>query len=405
MTMFRLSALFFATFCRVALAFDILPEYQGLSETDASKFERPSDLDAEYQSLLNAYAVPPGWDVAWSESSRAMDFSTGSLSNKHFLFYSRLKLEAQWLESLRLRDREVDQSGHIIELIQRLSPWVGVSLYGEPSHYKRQNRLGVALELSGVNSLSRIYYTANGISRAEHNDQQDYFTSRASPDSMGYTGELRREGLRMRLGFRYDQRVTWVRPQENRLFEFSKKLAFAEVLREPSVGEAYGLRLQWDATFKSQMPESSLSLVGAESWNVQRLAGKIFYHLGSAEELRAYQVELMYVRRQWRNQAGERVEHLNTLPSVAMLWRGQRRGGEFDHLKVGYEMTLFNTFGDLQLTPARQKHDSVENRLATGYEFSFRSKAKLLLALNFDLDEFSPVPTFEGGNGQFRAEF
>lgn len=402
----------FAGFIQAAHAFDILPEYQGLGETDLGRFERPSDLDAEYQSLINAYALPPQWNIAWGESSRVMDFSTGSLSNKHFLFYSRLKLEVNWLESLRFRyidfsqrDREVDQSGHILELLQRLAPGVEISLYGEPSHYKRQNRLGVALELSRGASKSRIYYTANGISRAEHNDQQDYFTSRANPDSMGYAGEWRRAGLRMQFGFRYDQRVTWVRPQENRVFEFSKKLAFVEFVHERSLGEVYGLNFQWDATFKSQRPDSLLSSVSAESWNMQRLASKVFYHIGGAEEVRSYQFELANAHRHWRNQVGERVEHLNTLPGAALVWRGLRRGAEFDHLKVGYEMTVFNTFGDLQLTPARQKHNSVENRLATGYEFSLRSKAKLLLVLNFDLDEFSPTPTFEGGNGQFRAEF
>lgn len=410
--MYKWAAAFFIVSSPTALAFDILPEYQGLSETDLQKFERPADLDSEYQSLLNAYALPPEWDHEWQDRSNVMDFSVGSLSNKHFLLYSRLKVEADWLEKLRFRfiyfaqrDREVDQTRHILELSEKLTPWLRVAIYGEPSLYKRENDLGLALEVAKGDFSNRIYYTSHDLTRAEHNDQPDYFTKRGNPASIGWTGLKRESAWRGQMGFRIDRPVTWMRPREKRVFEYEKRLVFGEAAWMRSISEIYGARLQWDSTFKSQMPDSAVSPVAEESWRVERFFAKIYYHKGAAEDPVSYETGFMQAIRSWKNQSGRMVSHFNELPSFNISWRGLRRGARFDHLQAGYEMTVFNTFGDLSLTPPQQKHNSVENRLMTGYEFSFRSNAKLLLALNFDLDEFTPVPTFEGGSGQFRAEF
>lgn len=392
-------------------AFDILPEYQGLSEADLLKFETPLEVDSEYQTILNAYTYSADWEKEWSQSRRALDLSIGSLSNSRFYQYNRLKLEVPLSESLNFhfnafqqRDREIDQTRHILELSQRVSPQFRINAYGEPSTFKRENDLGFALLwLPSESWQHRFYYTFHDLTREDHNDKPDKFVAGKSPNSMGWhiSGDTGR--LWMRAGFRYDQPVKWLRPQEGRDFSYGKKLIYADGIISLRDRKRFTSRLQWDETYKAQARDTAASTITPERWRLNRFFARFSFVQGEAEDPWGYEASVMHAQRRWNALNGE-MSHFNELASLAFNFRGTRRGENFDRYRVEYEAGFFRRFGDMALAPT-QKDSPAEHRLQTAYEFSFQSKAKLRLALNFDADQWTPIPTFEGGQGQFRTEF
>ena len=393
-------------------AFDILPEYQGITEGDLTRFDKPTEIDSEYQIIRNGFDLPLGWERRWQLAPRAFDMALGSLSNKYFLSYSRLKLEAKLLESLTFhftyfaqRDFEVDQTRHILELSQRVTDYLRINLYGDPSHYKRENDMGLALLIQPSERWHhRIYYTMHDIGRAEHNDLPDHFDKGASPNSMGWTGMFNGEILWLRAGLRYDQPAAWIRPQEQRIFSYNKKLAFVDGIYHLDERHRAGVRMQWDSIFKGQEPDAAASPVPVESWRYERLQSRVQYEIGHPDDLLNYETAFTHVHRRWTNHSGQRMEHYNELPSVAVSIRGTLRADGWDRLRFEYEHGWYSRFGDLSLAP-NQKAAPTEARLQAAYEWALIKKGKLQLALNFDMDQWTPVPTFEGGNGKFQIEF
>lgn len=393
-----------------AEAFDILPEYQGLSEQELERFEIPSEIDSEYQSAFNAYMPGIDWEQRWHQQNKVLDLTIGSVGNKHFMHNSRLKLEADLLENLRFRfssfvqrDREIDQSRHMLELIQRISPNFSVSGYGEPSLYKRENDMGFALWWTTDKSETRAYYTLHDFTRKDHNDQDDRFRGQ-EPHSMGVTTLWQTEKVWLRAGLRYDQPIKWVRPQEDRVFSYSKKLAFSDLVARVNTESHFILRAQWDQTYKGENPDAATSTVTENNWLLERRFLRLGFLRGQANDFLQAELALAHVQRLWTKNANEKMQHFNTLPSITTKLRGLRADSA-DRVIFGYEANVFNMFGDLALTSALQKRNAVEHRLQTAYQWQFRDSASLILALNFDLDDWRTTPTFEGGNGQFRAEF
>lgn len=398
-------------FCEISSAFDILPEYQGLSEADLLKFETPLEVDSEYQTIMNAYTYSAEWEREWSESRRALDLSVGSLSNSRFFQYNRLKIEVPLTDGLNFhfhgfqqRDREVDQTRHILELSQKLTSQFRINAYGEPSTFKRENDIGFALLWLPVqNWQNRFYYTFHDLTRADHNDKPDKFVGGQSPNSVGWSLSGLSGPVWLHAGFRYDQPVKWLRPQESRLFRYSKTLIYADGILRLSDRLRLSTRLQFDETLKAQDRDTAASALTPESWRLSRQFARFSLIEGNPEDPWGLEASLMHAQRRWKALAGE-MSHFNELASAALNIRGTRRGDAFDHYRVEYEVGFFRRFGDMNLAPT-QKDSPAEHRLQTAYEFTFNNRARLKLALNFDADQWTPAPTFEGGQGQFRTEF
>lgn len=396
---------------RPVFGFDIEPEYQGISEVERQRIETPRDIDGEYQSIVNGYTLPPQWNRRWRESTRAVDVTIGSLTNQHFLIYSRARFETELNETLKFRfiyfsqqDREINQTRHILELSQRLLPWMQFNFYAEMAHFKRDNDLGFAFVLKPTADwVNRLYVTYHDFTRGNHNDQADRFVGE-NPLSVGFTGDYKTGFAVLRGGFRFDRSIGWSLPQEGTLFGYEKRLAFFEAEYAVSDRENFGLRAQWDSTFKGRSPLTGSTTV-IESWRTNRTMIRASYLNGTDEEDWSIEPGFMYALRHWVNQSGAVVYHQSYLPSVVSRLRSVRREEGFDHVQLTVEATDFHTYGDVSQTPTNQKHESLEGRLQTAYEFSFRNSSRLLIAFNFDLDEWIRVPTFEGGNVQFRTDF
>ncbi len=396
---------------RPAQAFDIEPEYQGISETQLERIESPRDLDGEYQSIFNSYTLSPKWDQAFYRSSRAVDTSIGSITNQHFMIYSRAKLETDLSESLQFKftffaqqDREINDSRHVFELSQRLLSWLRINGYAQMAHYKRDNDLGFALIVEPFDYWKhRLYLTYHDFTRGNHNDRPDRFLGN-DPLTLGWTSIFDHEGLWIRSGLRFDQSVRWNRPEEQFIFDYEKKLAFTDIRIALSESTALTVRAQWDSTFKARTPTGN-STANLESYKAERLLLRAAYAVGLEEDPIHYEFGFMHASRHWINQNGSHVFHQSSLPSATARIRSTRRETGFDHAQLSIEATDFKTYGDLNLAPPHQKHESIEGRLQAAYEFMLRNEARLLIAFNFDLDEWAGLPSFEGGNIQFRSSF
>jgi hypothetical protein len=133
-----------------ALAFESTPEFQSLTEEEASAFEGPERLGSEYTSDVHSYSKPLGWEYAWLTSDIVFDGAVGSTSAVHFMLDARLKARAVIVpERLEFRFTWFDESHRerearhaVLEIVGWLHPWVGLSVYGEPSLYKRKADLG-----------------------------------------------------------------------------------------------------------------------------------------------------------------------------------------------------------------------------------------------------------------------
>ncbi|MES2965647.1 MAG: hypothetical protein V4760_17325 [Bdellovibrionota bacterium] len=398
-------------FSSSAQAFDISPEFQGLNEAELARMEKPGDIDAEYQTVLNAYLPRFEWERAWWTNGRSFETTVGSITNQHFLIYSRAKLDADLEDDLRFRftyleqsDREIDQSRHVLELTKTLKPWLRIGGYGEPSHFKRSNDAGVAVTISPMEGWdNRLYFTQHDFTRSAHNDLADRFLGE-DPISFGWTSTIASATIDSRSGFRYDKPVAWNLPQEGRLFRYEKTLAFGDVEWRYAEARSAGLRVQFDSTFKGQNPVGA-STLPIESWKRDRIVARLFHVSGTDDDETTTEVALTSASRGWTNQNAAKVMHESHLPSVTTRLRGARRAKGFDHTQITLEATDFHAYGDFSLVPSNQNRERFQGRAQLAHELSFSNGASLLLAGNFDLDEWVTLPTFEGGNAQFRTDF
>jgi len=396
-----------------ALAFDISPEYQGITERDHSKFEAPSEINSEYQIIWNAYQAPLSWAQAWERNKREFNFSSGSLSNDYFVQNSQAKFETEWTDNLSFhfvylnqRDLEVDQSRHIIELRQKITPTIKIAVYGEPSHFKRENDAGGALIYSPrPEQEHRFYYTAHDFTRNSHNNETDKFKKNREPASVGYHSVQAFEKLWARFGFRHDLETQWLRPQEQRVFEYEKSLVYGDFEWRLENRRRFELRAQWDDTYEEQTPNTAASTVTLKAWRLQRNWLRAVYAWAADDGSVSYEASTTFLHRNWKNEANHELDHYNFLPGFTSYWRATKRGEKFDRIQVGYEFGFYDKDDPYRLTAATQKNKSLEMRLQTGYEFALKNDATFLFTANFDTDDWNTVPSFEGGSGHFRSEF
>lgn len=187
-----------------AHAFDLFPEFQVLTEDEQSALDDTVAIDSEYQGDVTSYILPLHWESQFFRTQNPYQLAFGSLSNKLFLQHSRLSLQRSLNDSLDFRftyllqrDQDIDQSHAYIELIKWLDRRFGVSAYGEPSHFKRENDVGVALLFrpGGRGLLDpiggheiRVFHTWVDFTRNKHNNLPDFFREGRDPKVMGLVG-------------------------------------------------------------------------------------------------------------------------------------------------------------------------------------------------------------------------
>lgn len=415
------------TSARQAFGFDIFPEFHGLSEHEASELDRTSIIDSEYQSDFITYFRSSDWDSAFHAKSMAYDLSLGSFNHTHFLHHDRLKLHKKLSGSLQFRftyfkqrDFDVDQSHAILELVQNLTSRFSLSVYGQPSHFKRQNDLGVALliHLSPTHEL-RLYNTWIDFTRLEqHNDRSDRFIKGSEPIVFGltdrwYSGENDIPGQFFETFVRIEPSVRWdIRFDQHEYKYRMTTIGTASRLALKSWPQAYvNTRLQFSKKFEGFTPYSTSSSKSQSS--LKRYLVQSAFSLEAPPKTifgRQAVIEpgIGWFHRSWRDHQNQYLDHRNLVANIWLKLNGPERApGQYDTLAIGYESTFFSSSGDLAPAADQLKAWAVEHRANLRYSFAFHENASLAIALSGDIDAAirGSGGLFEGGNGQFRIFF
>ena len=409
-----------------ASAFDIFPEFHTLTETEASALDQTSIIDSEYQSDVITYMRPSPWDAEFHAAPMAYDLTFGSFNNTHFLHYDRLKLRKSLLDTLEFRftyfkerDFDTDQTHAILELVQKLSPRLSLSAYGQPSHYKRQNDLGIALlvHFSDTHEL-RIYNTWVDFTRTEHNDRTDTYVKGSEPIAFGFTDRWyspkdSTPGQFVETYVRYEPPVRWDFRYDGYEYKYNKlTVGTGSRLVLPWWPEIFlNTRIQYSRKFEAfepyavdspKEPSSLERSLFKSAVSVELPARKIFGRQTVIEP------GLGWFHRLWHDRENRSLDHRNLVANVWFKFQGPERvAGLHDEISLGYETTFFSSSGDRALAASELKAWAVEHRANLRYTFTFNNRAALAVTVSGDPDSLvrGSGGLFEGGNGQFRVFF
>lgn len=426
-------------------AFDVFPEFHSLMEDEPASLDSTQLIDSEYQSDVLTYLMPLEWDTLFHASQNAYSFTLGSLSNKLFLHHSRLKLSKELQDSLTFRftffqqrDLDVNQTHAVLELVRRITPLFSVSVYGEPSMFKRENDLGAALiSTPSRDHEIRLFHTWIDVTRQKNNDRPDTFVSGSEPRSIGLVGRcfgclgstrdigsiepigsepdfpLRSERDWIEYFIRWETPTKWKFPNTESEYQYEKKTGgLSARLSSPRVRDLHlNLRLQ-----ASEKNESFRPLTAASPVSRSSLDRQIFEAFASAEfpldtpliPQAKLEPGLGWFHRHWKGGNDDQLDQRNFLPFVWLRWKTvERAPGAKDAVEIGYEATFFDGHGSQNLASPELRTWVVEHRANFRYVFAFQDNAQLILSITGDIDVAlgGTGGLFEGGNGQFRVFF
>jgi hypothetical protein len=402
-------------------AFDVFPEFHGLSESDLHEIEGARLIDSEYQSDYLTYLTPLKWDRDLFTAKSALDFSLGSLSNTHFMERTRLRAIGPLIDSsqsclefrftfLNERDHETDQAHAIFELVKNFTPKFALSLYGEPSYYKRENDLGIALLLMPNHGHEiRWFLTWVDLTRELHNDQPDFFTRGHEPFLTGIIGRCHGcfggKGDWLEYFFRWQNPTEWQRPLEKYTYKStSDAFGLSFIINDTN------LRFQYTRSNEANIPHPDLNR-DPQGMDHRRLELLLTHewrasHVTQAK-LRAFEPGFGWFYRDWTSLPGEHLTHRNLMPFIWFHFDGPARATGHDSMSLGFETTVFSSNAESSLAAKGLKSYSVEHRANFRYQWTLKSDATLGLTASADLDALirGSGGIFEGGHGWFRTTF
>lgn len=425
-------------FPQLCLAFSLFPEFHTLTENEAVRLDQINLIDAEYQSDVVTYLTPPHWSASFHGAGDALDLSLGSLSSQLFLHYTRLKLSEPLTSNLTFRftyfqqrDLDTEQTHAVLELVQKLSSTFSISAYGEPSLFKRENDIGLALITKPSEKHEiRLFHTWVDFTRQEHNDRSDFYVRGSEPTTVGFVGrcsdcfksnaaetDLRPDANWLEYFLRWEKPTKWRFPDLDSEYRYefftlggsSRFSAFQP--QDQDRGLIFNLRLEASRKREGFLPLSGSSPVAAEA-----MTRELFESLGSVElppfflfnRPLVFEPGLGWFHREWNRNGGQQIIHRNVLPFAWLkFFLNEGEDGLRDTVELGYEATFFDADGDFSLGAPELLAWSAEHRLNFRYSFYFKTGAVLSLAATFDPDAAigGSGGTFEGGNGQFRTFF
>jgi hypothetical protein len=448
--------LIFGSAADMAKAFEIFPEFSTLSEQEEVSFTKPVSIDPTYGGLEQSYRKSDEWERLWFGVPVAVDGTVGSIDGKHFLISNRAKFYKALSSHFEFRfthfedrDLEVDRVATILEMIYWSGlGWpvrrVGISVYGEPSFFKRQNDMGVALLLNpSPMSEIRLFNTFVDVVRNDRNDRTDRFEGSKVPYSFGFVGrhwngkakpddgDVHRTLEYVEYAVRYETDTHWRFPDARYDYRYWKKFASVSSNISLSPKVALNMRVQFDQKFEAKILDGAgpvaarpASLVD-EAWTNERLLTVLRFPLSS---LGSWQLTpgLSVNYRRWRasgtglptasatGAAGGSgsgwgqgdVTYLDWIPH-GILKIPLSDADNSDSMTFEYALSLQKQSGESSLRSRPDNGgpwDLVEHRLSVSYDVMFSNTGSLRIIPTFDVGRLLSRP-WGGGNAQFRMEF
>ena len=405
------------------LAFESMPEFQSLTEADFPLFEGPNRLTPEYQSDILSYLKPDSYEYEWLTHRLAVDGTAGSTGAKHFMIDHRAKIRADFTQDLEFRftytdegNQEREGTHHIFELIGWPTSFLGLSVYGEATLYKREDDTGLAIiARPQANHEIRVFNTFVDVARLKRNDRPDTFDSNHLPYARGLVGRWWRPpstdselpGRRdfLEYSFRYEPKAIWVFPVEKLDYTYWKIFASLWARRQMSEHWSLGIRAQWDRKFEGKIPRPG-GTIAAEGWTTDRTFVRteavVRDPLDFASELES---GILFAKRNWKTGDGH-AQYLDWLPYATLMIPMFQRGQDHDRLGVGYDLTWHRSEGAIAMFyGAEERQNTLQNRLNITYDFKFKKNLALRALISGDIDELGTRHSWEGGNVLLRANF
>lgn len=424
--MFSILILHSLFFTPCAPCWEWTPEFQSLTETEQSEFEGPWRFNSEYASDVLSYRKPADWEYLWLSQDKGLDMTIGSVSSSHFLIDNRLKIHTFLNEYLQFRfthtderNRERESTHSVIELVFWPIEKIGLSIYGEPSLYKRDNDTGLAfLWRPEKNFELRFFNTFVDVTRLKRNDRNDNFIEPYLPYSRGVVGRFWEQaeesskehpflnGEFFEFAMRFDTQTRWSFPDQHYQYEYWKALGSFFGSKKITQSLSVNLRLQWDRKFESKLDAGGPSLVGTSNIRTDRffiVARTEVSNLGPKQNLKltpGFEI----ANRSWDTPLGT-VIYRDLLPHVLFEFPAFGSEKSQDHVRLGYVVTWHRAFGPISLRDPQDADKRLEQKLDISYEFNFGQKAKLALMATGDIDQFFSRKSWDGGSGQFQLFF
>ncbi len=407
---FKYSALLLYLLPTLAQAMEWLPEFQSLDEAEQLKFETPHDQSTEYQADLLTYLKPNEWNYLWLTHDIAVDLSYGSIGAAHFMADRRIKLRASPNSIVQFRLTSFDESNRdresvhtVIESVFRPLKWkgIGVSLYADPSLYKRNLDTGIALLINPTERHEiRIFNTFIDTTRYRRSDRPDYFALDALPNARGIVGRTWSDPSSGKKDFleyaiRRETPTRWEFPREQYTYRYWKNFASLYFNKSLSASVQASLRVQWDRKFESR---------SLRAWTTERvfITAREDTSLDSADRYRV-SGGAQFANRTWKTESGTAATRA-LLPFVELQIPTWGDGVKEDHFHIGYVLAWSRAWGPRAIRGIFLPDPELENRLNLAYDLRFNENSTVRLQVSVDLDE-RPRYWWEGGNLQAQMAF
>lgn len=390
--------------CAVALTTG--PAHAYLSNSNYHVVTEPGTLlldsythwDSEASSDYITYQRPFEWEGSWWRSTRAFDLTMGSISSKQFLNDQRLKLYAPLSESvefrlhwLQERDFEQDRIAMPLELRFRLTPEIFMSILGQPSLYKAEDDVGVAL---AVRTTATTEFQLTGLWGDFQRNQRNLNSDRWSKAPVAWTftaTDLSGEGASdfTRFEVHYEPKsVRSLGTSPTRTLSYQS--AYFSGLTTFGLGSSLGYRILADRA-------SDVDHTNSTNRTRFRSLNQIEYATyGGPVRVRP---GANFFYREIHLDAG-REYYREILPTIWADFPETDKAWARTSWSLGYDATVFN-----RDSSERGDDRAIEHRLNVKWNMTFTKAGELSLLFTFDLDRFGSDETWEGGCGQFRLLF
>ena len=393
----------------ISHAYEILPEYQHYSKDEQRDINGPYLIGSEYLSDQLTYQLPLDWHLDFLKNKKVFQYAAGSLNGTRFMTQNRVKLHGALLENLDFKlsyldQAELDQArkSFNLEFDFKLTDWLSLSLYGEPSTIKSEDNMGGAIKFHfSVDHYFRLFYTLVHFSHNERHESDDRYLE--SPRSYGFVWRrlLPETKEYMEAVFRRDQKLVHVFPASGR--EYSYENNYAHLRGRHLIDSQYAF-LQWELVGKQGFEADNLNPSNPQPvtrWDTKKLSTLIQY---KNEMSWLDTLGLRYSYQQWNSNQGH-VIHNNFLPHLWVPFYRGDQGKLMHNWRAGYEFTWHRGQGKESLRSLDDKNDFLEHRFNIRYEMIFSQSARFFLLFTFDLDEFGSGSTWEGGSAKFHWTF
>jgi hypothetical protein len=383
-------------------------EYSHWGSGEQAEINSPRLVDGEYQSDRLTYEFLNQWNAFWWKQDQVFQYTAGSLGPTRFLTQGRIRFSENITDRLKFSffyaevgDYTQWRQSFVFEFSYKLNSLFEVALYGQPSTFKKDDDIGVALiTWLGEHSYVRAFYTWVDFSLNKRNENSDYYQKKPGTVGAVWRHSPSKDSEEfVEIFVKRDLETIHVFPESSRSYAFLQTQAGVKWIE--SFGEIpQYFQMEINAR-KSLERDTENSDQGIIQWEAQHYDG-LFQIRNPTSRLKLYGLRFNYS--QWDSTQGQ-VIHRDILPHTWFNIYNNTYGKSVHNIDLGYEFTWHLGEGSDFLRSQLDTDNKVNHRINTRYAFYSDEKTRFHLLLTFDGDKFGTGETWEGGSIQFSQIF